>query len=343
MTSQLFAALLRDHRRRARMTQHELAVKSGVSVRAISDMERGVSAVPQRRTLEALADALGLDPDRRSALAEAARPGRDTPSGICALPRDLPDFTGRRAELALLAEAGRPGSRTVVHGPPGVGKTALVVHAATRIAGRACFVDCRGSTPEPAAPDEVADRIARVGDRCDLLILDDVADPAGLPTAAGRAVVITSRRPLPGLGTAIRLLPFTVAESVRLLTAITGHPESGHVRAVAGHCGHLPLALRAAANRLAVRPAWSMADLAGRLAESDRRLALLSVGDLSVWRRYASAYAGLSPDARRAVHLLASPGMETLVELGFVAELAHLYARSLTGGSVADGHQLPLV
>ncbi|BEL02865.1 hypothetical protein Q0Z83_010560 [Actinoplanes sichuanensis] len=336
MTAPLFATLLRDHRRRARMTQHELAVKSGVSVRAISDMERGFSA-PQRRTLDALADALGLDPAGRSALADAARPTRDVPSGICALPRDLPDFTGRRDELALLADACRPGSITVVHGPPGVGKTALAVHAATRIAGRACFVDCRGSTPDPAAADEIADRIARVGAPCDLLILDDVADPAGLPTEAGRAVVVTSRRPLPGFGTAIRLLPFTVEESVRLLTAITGHPESGHVRAVAGHCGHLPLALRAAGNRLALRPAWSMAELAGRLAESDRRLALLSVGDLSVWRRYASAYAGLSPDARRAVHLLASPGMETLVELGFVTELAYLYARSLTGGPSIGG------
>ncbi|GIE82165.1 hypothetical protein Aph02nite_81150 [Actinoplanes philippinensis] len=332
MTIPLFATLLRDHRRTARMTQHELAAKSGVSVRAIRDMERGVSAAPQRRTLDALADALGLDPVRRSALAETAQAGRDVPSGVCALPRDLPDFTGRRAELALLADACRPGSITVVHGPPGVGKTALAVHAATRSTGRACFVDCRGSTPGPATPREVADRIARVGAPCDLLILDDVTDPAVLPPIAGPAVVITARRPLPTAATVIGLRPFTVDESLRLLTAITGHPASRHAREVAGHCGHLPLALRAAANRLAIRPAWSMADLAERLADRDRRLALLSVGDLSVWRRYASAHAGLSPDARRAVHLLAAPGMEVLAELGFVDELAHLYARSLTGG-----------
>ncbi|MFC4071640.1 helix-turn-helix domain-containing protein [Actinoplanes subglobosus] len=329
MTTALYATLLRDHRRKARMTQHELAVKSGVSVRAISDMERGVSAVPQRRTVDALADALGLAAADRSALARAALAARDVPSGVCALPRDLPDFTGRRAELALLTDSCRPGSVTVVHGPPGVGKTALAVHAAGRIAGRACFVDCRGSTPEPAGPDEVAERVARVGAPCDLLILDDVADPAGLPEPAGRAVVITGRRPLPGAGTVLRLRPFTAGESVDLLTAITGHPESPHAREVAGLCGHLPLALRVAGNRLAARPGSTMAALAGRLADPERRLALLSAGDLSVWRRYASAYAGLSPDVRRAVHLLASPGMETLAELGFVSELAHLFARSL--------------
>jgi transcriptional regulator with XRE-family HTH domain len=332
MITPLFATLLRDHRRRARMTQLELAVKSGVSVRAISDMERGFSVAPQRRTAEALADALGLDVALRSALVDAARAARAVPSGVCALPRDLPDFTGRQAELALLGEACRPGSVTVVHGPPGVGKTALAVRAASRLDGRACFVDCRGSTPAPATADEVADRVARVGAPCDLLILDDVADPAGLPPAVGRAVVITSRRALPGAGTAIRLRPFTAEESVRLLATITGQPESPHARAVAGHCGHLPLALRAAGNRLAARPGATMAGLAGRLADPERRLALLSAGDLSVWPRYASAYAGLSPDARRAVRLLASPGMEALAELGFVSELAHLFARSLTGG-----------
>lgn len=52
------------------------------------------------------------------------------------LPRDIPDFTGRREEIGLLlAQLGEPGGRTalplaVVHGMPGVGKTRLAIRVA---------------------------------------------------------------------------------------------------------------------------------------------------------------------------------------------------------------------
>ncbi|GIE35855.1 hypothetical protein Ait01nite_089000 [Actinoplanes italicus] len=324
MTAPLFATLLRDHRRAARMTQHELSVRSGISVRAIGDMERGLSRAPQRRTIDALATALGLGAMHRHALTTAARAARNTGSGVCALPRDLPDFTGRRAELAHLSEACRPDTVTVVSGPPGVGKTALAVHAATRFAGRVRFVDCRGNGSRPASPDEVADRLARAGEAGDLVVLDDVADPSVVPATAGRAILITARRLSPATEQ-IRLAPLAADESVRLLTAITGLPECRHARAVAGYCGHLPLALRTAGNRLATRPGWTMADLARRLAPADRRLSALSAGDLSVGRRYAT----LDPAARDALRLLAEPGMAVLADLGLVSELAHLYARTL--------------
>ncbi len=55
-----YGPLLRAHRHAARLTLEELAEASGVSARAISDMERGRSRNPQRRTVVALADALGL-------------------------------------------------------------------------------------------------------------------------------------------------------------------------------------------------------------------------------------------------------------------------------------------
>src|SRR5579859_3387523 len=42
------------------MTQEELADKSGLSVRAISNLERGRTARPHPRSLEVLAAALGL-------------------------------------------------------------------------------------------------------------------------------------------------------------------------------------------------------------------------------------------------------------------------------------------
>jgi dienelactone hydrolase len=58
-------------------------------------------------------------------------PGRTVPHE---LPPDLPDFTGREAELGeLLAAFGRDGGAgpptvVVIHGVGGVGKSALAVH-----------------------------------------------------------------------------------------------------------------------------------------------------------------------------------------------------------------------
>ncbi|MGH3122442.1 MAG: helix-turn-helix domain-containing protein, partial [Streptosporangiaceae bacterium] len=64
--------LLRRHRRAAGMTLEEAAETSGVSARAISDMERGRTRAPQRRTLRSLVDALGVAPPDRDAVFAAA-------------------------------------------------------------------------------------------------------------------------------------------------------------------------------------------------------------------------------------------------------------------------------
>jgi transcriptional regulator with XRE-family HTH domain len=56
-----FAAALRAARHAAGLTLEELAEASGVSVRALSDMERGRALGPQRRTVGSVADALKLD------------------------------------------------------------------------------------------------------------------------------------------------------------------------------------------------------------------------------------------------------------------------------------------
>jgi transcriptional regulator with XRE-family HTH domain len=52
---------LKAARSRADLTLSELAEKSGVAVDTISEIERGVR-VPQARTLNKLARALGVDP-----------------------------------------------------------------------------------------------------------------------------------------------------------------------------------------------------------------------------------------------------------------------------------------
>jgi tetratricopeptide (TPR) repeat protein len=94
------------------------------------------------------------------------------------LPPDTAAFTGREAELELIAaavtEAARPGRGMVairaITGMPGAGKTTLAVHAAHLLAGefpdRQLFADLHGHTPgrEPVAPlDGLAGLLAAIG------------------------------------------------------------------------------------------------------------------------------------------------------------------------------------
>src|SRR5262245_14254436 len=69
-------ALVRRYRGAAGRTQEELAERSGLSVQAISMLERGVRHAPRSSTIETLARALVLDPARHEALVAAAREGR---------------------------------------------------------------------------------------------------------------------------------------------------------------------------------------------------------------------------------------------------------------------------
>ena len=97
-----FAALLRQLRVAARLTQEELAQGAGISVRAVSDLERGVNRTAQKETARLLAGALGLDgPDGELFVAAArgrvpagevlaAVPGVDAGTFAAAATRALP-------------------------------------------------------------------------------------------------------------------------------------------------------------------------------------------------------------------------------------------------------------
>ncbi|HEV2374249.1 MAG TPA: helix-turn-helix transcriptional regulator [Streptosporangiaceae bacterium] len=65
-----FGDRLRQCRRDAELSLEQLAERSGMSVRAISDMERGRTGRPRRSSVELLAWALGVHPGH---LARAAR------------------------------------------------------------------------------------------------------------------------------------------------------------------------------------------------------------------------------------------------------------------------------
>jgi transcriptional regulator with XRE-family HTH domain len=82
------AGLLRGLRAKAGLTQEELAEAAGLTSRAISDLERGVVAVPHKDTVRLLADALGLGGGARVEFETAARgralPGRSGAGGVAA-------------------------------------------------------------------------------------------------------------------------------------------------------------------------------------------------------------------------------------------------------------------
>ncbi|TWG25054.1 putative ATPase [Actinoplanes teichomyceticus] len=222
----------------------QLAEASGVSARAISDMERGRSVAPQRRTVQALAGALALsEADRSTFLAGRTRAAPARPASRCALPRPIADFTGRGGELDRLgrvAALARPAPAAApvatVSGVAGVGKTALAVQAAhalgERFPGGTFFLDLRGMHARPTGPGEAlarllaalgvpegetpvhdADRAGLYRDllrgRPALVVLDNAADEAQvrpmLPGPGPSLTIVTSRRLLAGLDGVHRL------------------------------------------------------------------------------------------------------------------------------------------
>jgi predicted ATPase/DNA-binding XRE family transcriptional regulator len=131
-----FAALL--HRRRAGLTQQELADTAGISLRTVSDLERGVKQAPRSDTVDRLAKALQLDIQERLAFIGAARrraPSRlDSTSVLASGPASLPPLVGRARELALIGRylAGEGPPLLLVVGEPGIGKSRLLGEAAAR-------------------------------------------------------------------------------------------------------------------------------------------------------------------------------------------------------------------
>ncbi|GAB4008958.1 hypothetical protein GCM10029992_66740 [Glycomyces albus] len=279
-------------------------------MRALHAVGRSVEAIEHFEAVKRrLADDLGLDPDPELRAVHTAilrsdepqadpGPARAAPSP--AVPSTLPPttarFTGRDEQLAALDQAlaaGGAGS-AVISGMGGVGKTALAVHWAHRVAaefpdGR-LYLNLRGfdpaapeADPGPALgaalralgvePDRVpADIDEQTGlyrtvlaDRKILVVLDNVRDTRQarplLPSSPGSFTVITSRDPLLGLvvggARPIPLQALTGDESQRLLNRFgtTGvDADSRAGRRVLRICGGLPLALSLVGAWVAARP-----------------------------------------------------------------------------------------
>jgi predicted ATPase/transcriptional regulator with XRE-family HTH domain len=224
-----FGARLRALREAAGFTQEELATIAGLSVHAVSALERGERRRPQVETVRALSAALDLAGPTRDAFVGSSRaPAQATAvdelTGV-SLPVSLTAFLGRETDVQRLWQwLADPGSRLItLVGPGGVGKTRLALEFArairaegsirVRFVSLAAIRDPSFVMPAIAESLELVDVTARelprrlrvaFQDHVTLLVLDNfehLLDTAPLvadllTSAPSLRMLVTSRAPL---------------------------------------------------------------------------------------------------------------------------------------------------
>ncbi len=262
--------------------------------------------------------------------------------GSAHAPRMLPPppapLCGRQTELKVIQHAltaertGHHASVVALHGPGGVGKSALAVGAA-----HACrdlfpdgqiYTDLQGSTPglAPLTRGEVLARALRalgvpagrvpltddeaaavlrsrlVGKRV-LILADNAASADQVQSVISAepqcAVVVTSRSALPSLdATHLSVAPLEPSAAEAMVRELIGNSQtSAHatdVAAVARACSYLPLAIRIATGRMIVRPDWTIAELAARLTDRQTALHELTSADDRLRDSFAVAWQALA-------------------------------------------------
>lgn len=302
-----------------------------------------------------LADELGVDPgpelSRLHGMILRRDPGLDLvddPHNVdpsmprpAQLPARVGHFTGRNVELstldALLDDS--EAQVAVITGPAGIGKTALAVQWAHRMAARfpdgQLFVDLHGlsaadalshalrslGVPGDRLPSGVAEQASLyrslLHGRRMLVVIDSGATAEDVlplvPASPGSLLLVTSRATLAALATHHAVCSVTLDvlardEALTLLDKLLGaevvRREPAAVAELARLCDRMPLALRIAAAKLAVtnRP---VGELVGELSGANRLDALaVDGGSRSVRAVFASSYRSLSPAAARLFRLL---------------------------------------
>ncbi len=215
----------------------------------------------------------------------------------------------------------------------------------SRFPGGTLFANLRGYDPSgpPAGPGNVLDGFLRalavapeaippdtesrsallrtlLAGKRTLILLDNAASAAQvrplLPGSPGCLVLVTSRSRLAGLVARDGATPVTLDrlprhEAVLLLSRAIGagrvDAEPAAAATVASLCGHLPLALRIAADRAAARRHMTLSDLARQLAAERDRLDLLTTGaddHTDVRSVFSWSYRALPGGAARMFRLL---------------------------------------
>ncbi|MGW6925396.1 BTAD domain-containing putative transcriptional regulator [Streptomyces sp. NPDC054950] len=222
----------------------------GLLMRALHQDGRSAEALELYTALRRrMVDELGMEPSadlrdlhqrllRGGGLSAGAPPERPAPASERPVPRQLPPtprrFVGRDRELDRLDSCLRTSEPlALIVGPAGVGKSALALNWAHRVADRfpdgQLFLDMRGfDNAEPMTPGEALPLLLQglgcaprdiplgaeaqtalyrtlLADRRVLVVLDDVADASYvrrlLPASAGSLTLVTSRDKLSGLVT----------------------------------------------------------------------------------------------------------------------------------------------
>jgi transcriptional regulator with XRE-family HTH domain len=200
LPTRTFGDLLRCYRVEAGLTQEELAERSGMSVRGISDLERGARHAPYRHTLQQLARALALteaeqaalDATRHASMA-VARVGmhRDTPGGQetprqSGFPVPLTSFIGRARDIMEARRLMTTARLLTLVGTGGVGKTRLALEVARDApAERSAFVDLTSVSDGSLVAATVAAALG-IRERTDMPLMDVLA----LELSHGPALIV---------------------------------------------------------------------------------------------------------------------------------------------------------
>ena len=264
------------------------------------------------------------------------------PTVLHTLPRDQAAFTGRIRELDQIlsvteADAGSVGIYAV-DGMAGIGKTALAVHAARRLAARfpdgqifirlhahtegqrpvdpaealATLLLWTGAAPQQIPPGLDARAAAwrhQLTGKKMLLVLDDAtgSDQVGplLPGSANCLVLVTSRRRLTALEEVVPISLDTLphADATELFARLAGRrdirPSNDAIAEIVALCGYLPLAIRLVAAGLRHHPSWTVTGVARELSASHDRLTAMRAEDISVTAAFDLSYRDLTTSQQR--------------------------------------------
>ena len=259
-----------------------------------------------------------------------------------------------RSLITALGDTARdtPGRPTVcvIDGMAGAGKTALAVHVAHAVAAHypdgQLFLELRGFSADAqpltastalfrllrsmgVGPQQISDEYDKMlsdyhgllRDRRVLLVLDDAATSRQvlplIPAASGCAVIVTSRRRLGRLRSAVSVSlsgmpPDDAAELFHTVSG-PGRIPPGHLLLpkILEYCGYLPLAIRIIAARLRHHPLLEPEDIVDQLQHERTRLDFLADDERELAAVFAVSYAHLPEPVRHVFRALGiSPGSD---------------------------------
>jgi hypothetical protein len=264
------------------------------------------------------------------------------------LPGGTPDFVGREKALTELRHRieahDATGTVVAIHavdGMPGVGKTALAIHAThlykDRYPGGQFFIDLHGYTPgvPPMTPEAALEELLRqtgmpevlprdlgslqarwrsiMSRRQAIVLLDNVLDVNQvlplLPMSASCLVLITSRPRLIALPGARSLFLDVLRqeEATVLFVRIVGQDrcqDLAMVAQVTRLVGQLPLAVEMVAGRMLADATMTVSELATDLAQTRQRLEEASPQDAGVRTAFSLSIAHMDVSLRQAFRML---------------------------------------